>query len=125
MTGERATRQQRSGRLAEAAALRFLSAQGLEHLESNYRCRQGEVDLVMRDADGLVFTEVRYRRRSDFGSGAETVGARKQRRLVAAAQHYLQQRVRRERPAARFDVISLSGPLDTPRIEWIRDAFRV
>jgi putative endonuclease len=76
------------------------------------------VDLIMRDGGELVFVEVRYRASSRFGQPAETVDAFKQRRLTAAAAHYLQRN-----PSVlpcRFDVIAMTG-LD--KIEWIRNAF--
>jgi len=114
-------RQQR-GRSAEALAETHLKAHGLREVARNYRCRQGELDLVMRDGTTLVFVEVRYRRRDRFGSGAESVDRRKQARLIAAAQHYLQRHGGNR--AARFDVISVSGDPAAPQVAWIRDAFQ-
>jgi len=74
----------------------------------------------MRDTDALVFVEVRFRRSSRFGTPAETVDGHKQRRLAAAASHYLQ-----KYPTTlpcRFDVLAVSG---NDHIDWIRDAFHV
>jgi uncharacterized protein (TIGR00252 family) len=82
--------------------------------------RFGEIDLVMRDGATLVFVEVRYRRSDRFGAPAETVDRRKQQRLTAAANHYLQ-----AHPTVlpcRFDVVAVSGG---DRIEWIKNAFAV
>lgn len=110
-----------TGRRAEDLAARYLTGRGLEEVERNVSCRAGEIDLVMRDGDTLVFVEVRYRRSDRFGSAAETIGAAKRRRLVLAAQHYLQ--TRRSTAPARFDVVAI-GPGDpAARIEWIADAF--
>lgn len=77
----------------------------------------------MTEGGNLVFIEVRYRRRPDFGSGGESVDRRKQARISACAQYYLQRHpVASERPC-RFDVISISGNLEHPQIDWITDAF--
>ena len=89
----------------------------------NYRCRRGEIDLVMRDARTLVFVEVRRRRSHWFGGGLESVDLRKQTRLAAAAEHYLAaHRVGDECPC-RFDVVAIDGPPRRTTIEWVRDAF--
>lgn len=108
------------GREAEQQALRHLRARGLKFLQSNYHSRYGEIDLVMQDGDSLVFVEVRYRGRSCFGSAAESVDRRKQSRLIACAQHYLQMHPQRAGLPCRFDVITLGGSADP---DWIRDAF--
>ena len=77
----------------------------------------------MRDADTLVFVEVRRRTHRLFGGGLESVDARKRTRLVAAAEHYLMtNRIGDERPC-RFDVVAIDGPSRWAKIEWIRDAF--
>ena len=89
----------------------------------NYRCRRGELDLVMRDADTLVFVEVRRRTSRAFGGGLDSVDARKQARLVAAAEYYLiANRVGDDQPC-RFDVVAIDGPSRRATIEWIRGAF--
>lgn len=113
---------QRIGQQAEQAAADYLRRQGLKLRDRNYRCKGGEIDLILDDHDILVFAEIRFRRRSDFGSPAETVGASKQRRLILAAQHYLQ-RHHIDRPC-RFDVLAIT-PGDPHNIDWIRDAFRL
>ena len=109
----------RRGEEAEALAARFLAGQGLEVVARNYRTRFGEVDLVARDGATLVFVEVRQRSWGAFGGAAGSVDARKQRRIVAAARHYLA-RLRAE-PACRFDVITIQGRAGSP--SWIRGAF--
>lgn len=112
------------GKEWEAEALKRLEAAGLELVDRNYQCRVGELDLVLRDGNSLVFAEVRFRRTNEYGSGAESVGLRKRRRLVAAAQHYLQRHPELADRPCRFDVISI-GPGATPQVEWIRHAFTV
>lgn len=112
------------GRWAETAAARHLQQAGLGLWDRNYRCRCGEIDLVMQEGAVLVFVEVRYRRSSDFGSGAESVHAAKQQRIIRAAQHYLQMHPQRARGACRFDVVIVSGTDAAAGLEWIRDAFQ-
>lgn len=118
------TARQVTGDRAEAAARDYLQRQGMTLLQHNYRCRQGEIDLVMRHGDCTVFVEVRYRRSSRFASGAETVDRRKQLKLINAAAHFLQHEPRLAQQPARFDVISMSDEAGKARIEWIRDAFQ-
>jgi putative endonuclease len=108
------------GRDAEQQARQHLQARGLTLLHCNYHSRHGEIDLVMQDRDSVVFVEVRYRRQARFGSAAESVDRRKQARLVACAQHYLQTHPHTARLPCRFDVITISGN-DT--LDWIRNAF--
>jgi putative endonuclease len=109
------------GSAAEERAMRHLQAQGLRLLERNLRNHGGEIDLIMRQADILVFVEVRFRQSRRFGSAAETVTPAKQRRLIAAAALYLQKN-RLDLPC-RFDVVAITGPQE--EIEWIRDAFQL
>lgn len=117
------TRQAR-GRWAEQLALEHLQAQGLKILERNYRCSGGEIDLILRDGGTLVFAEVRYRARTDYGSAAESVDRRKQERILHCAQHYLQRRHPGCEAPCRFDVVLVQGNPRRPGIEWIPDAFQ-
>jgi putative endonuclease len=110
-----------SGAEAEDLACAWLQARGLRLRERNYRCRRGEIDLIMQDGEQLVFVEVRYRRNSRYGSAAESVTAAKQTRLISAASQYLQGQ--RGALACRFDVLALSGA-NGERVDWIRDAFQ-
>jgi putative endonuclease len=107
-----------SGAAAEALAARFLAARGLTIVERNYRCRGGEIDLIARERDTLVFVEVRLRSGDAFGGARASITAAKRRRLERAASHYLAQ-VGRE-PPCRFDAILLDA-LDSERIEWLKD----
>jgi len=110
---------QRSGDAAEERALAFLVDAGLSLVERNVSSRLGEIDLVMRDAAGLVFVEVRSRARSDYGGAAASVGAAKQRRLQREAQRWMNARYGDRWPPCRFDVCAFEGA----RIDWIRNAF--
>jgi putative endonuclease len=115
---------QAAGRAAEDRALAYLQARGLTLVARNYRvalgprARGGEIDLILRDADGtLVFAEVRARRDRTRGGAAASVGAAKQRSLVLAARHYLLQCPRV--PPCRFDVVAIDGD----SIAWLPAAF--
>ena len=108
------------GREAEATALRYLQNQGLKLIAQNYRCRFGEIDLIMRDGSTIVFTEVRLRRSNAFGGASASVDSNKQRRILATARHYLSEL--RASPVCRCDVVLLSNVEDNA-IEWIQNAF--
>jgi putative endonuclease len=95
------------GRDAEARALAFLEQQGLILIEKNFRCRTGEIDLIMHDAQTLVFIEVRSRKDRRFGGAAASVGPVKQRRLWRSAAFYLLRF--RKPPACRFDLVAIEG----------------
>ncbi|MCO5107924.1 MAG: YraN family protein [Burkholderiaceae bacterium] len=110
---------QASGAAAEERALAYLVERGLRPVARNVASRLGEIDLVMRDGDALVFVEVRSRSRSDFGGAAASVGPAKQRRLRREAQRYLNANFGDRWPACRFDVCAFEGAT----IDWIRDAF--
>jgi putative endonuclease len=107
----------------EQVAESYLNQKGLQTLERNYQARVGEIDLVMLDGRTLVFTEVRYRKSSRFGSGADSVTVVKQRRIIRAARRYLQLHPETEGRPCRFDVLSIGSGEREPRIDWIRDAF--
>lgn len=110
---------------AEARALRHLISRGLRHLESNYRCRYGEIDIVMADGEQIVFVEVRYRSDLRYGGAAASVDKHKQRKLRNTAEHYRQNVAGAERKPCRFDVVCISGDIDGDEldIDWIDNAF--
>lgn len=109
-----------SGEREEQLALDYLLARGLKLETRNYRSRSGELDLVLRDGGTLVIAEVRKRSHPAFGSGAESVDARKQARIVRTARLLLAERPALGALPVRFDVLSLDAQ---DRIDWIRDAF--
>ncbi|MCB1723308.1 MAG: YraN family protein [Chromatiaceae bacterium] len=109
---------QDAGARAEDDALRMLIGRGMTQVGRNYRCRGGEIDLIMRDGAHLVFVEVRFRRRRDFGGALSSIDRRKRERLVTAAQHYLATHA--WRGPCRFDVVAFDG---RDECHWIRDAF--
>ncbi len=111
------------GQQAEERARRYLGKQGLKLITRNYRSPYGEIDLIMRERETLVFIEVRYRRNPAFGLPAETVDWRKQNKLRATAEHYLlSNKKQRDRPC-RFDVMAISGDNKDGVIDWYPDAF--
>jgi putative endonuclease len=110
------------GKSAEEQARQHLEQRGLQLLVRNYRCKRGEIDLIMQDGDTLVFIEVRYRKSANYGTPVESITAQKQHRLLATAKHYLQRQ--RVSVACRFDVIGITGSSADSRIDWIKDAFR-
>lgn len=112
------TERSRSGAQAETLAANFLARQGLEIVERNWRRRCGEIDLVAREGETLVFVEVRLRRRDDFGGAAASITAAKRARLVNAAGLYLAGLART--PPCRFDAVLLDA-LHADRIEWVKD----
>jgi putative endonuclease len=110
-----------AGDAAEDHALAHLQRRGLKLLARNYRTPGrggGEIDLVMREADGtVVFVEVRQRASRSFGGAAASVSPFKQRRIVFAARHYLMRLPKP--PPCRFDVVGV----EAGEIEWLRGAF--
>lgn len=107
----------------ETAARRFLERQGLVFVEANYQIRGGELDLVMRSPDSLVFVEVRFRANQSFGGGLASVDARKQEKLRRAAASYLQARGLRDTLPCRFDVVAVEPSRDGLKFDWITNAF--
>jgi putative endonuclease len=111
-------RRAEAGAAAEGIAADYLARRGLAIVARNFRTRHGEIDLIARDGDTLVFVEVRMRTRADYGGAAASVTARKRERLIAASLGYLRA-IGRE-PPCRFDAVLLDR-LDPARVEWLRD----
>jgi len=111
------------GRAAEDAAARFLERAGLAVTDRNVRFREGEIDLVCRDAGVVVFVEVKCRRASWGDAPAAAVAWHKQRRLTRLAQHYLKSR-RLDGVRCRFDVVSVTlGARDVLQVRHLPAAF--
>ena len=114
----------RKGLRFEGLARQYLSARGLKLMESNYRCRFGEIDLIMRDAQTLCFIEVRFRNSLEFGGASASITPAKQRRIIKAALFYLSARRLGLNQALRFDALLIQqqdkGNLD---YNWIQSAF--
>lgn len=108
-------------------ALAHLQAQGLQLVQRNWRAPGrggGEIDLIVREPDGtLVFVEVRVRGRQSHGGAAASIDARKRRRIVAAARHYLAQHSGMSWPGCRFDVMLVDGEGPQAEMQWLQAAF--
>lgn len=113
-----------TGRWGEAVAARFLTAAGLEILDRNWRCAEGELDIVAREGDALVFCEVKTRSSTRFGDPAEAVHPRKAARIRVLAGHYLREHPRARARDLRFDVVAvLRPPGGEPTLRHLRAAF--
>lgn len=110
----------KAGSRAEQIAAQYLQRHGLILVKANYHCRFGEIDLIMRDGETLVFGEVRQRSRNNFGGAAASIDAHKQHRIILTAQHYLASLP--HMPPCRFDALLLD---EGDNVEWVRNAFEV
>lgn len=108
------------GVLAEQLAAHYLQQRGLKLLAQNYRCRAGEIDLIMQDDDTLVFVEVRLRSNPAFGGAAGSIDRRKQQRIIRTAQHYLA--TLSLLPPCRFDALLLEDT-EGNTAQWLKNAF--
>lgn len=111
------------GRAAEDLAAQHLESCGATLLLRNFRRRTGELDLVALQSGVVLVVEVRLRSREDYGGGAASVDARKQRRIVRTTQQLLQARRDLARWPLRFDVVVVTPDPQRWRVEWIRHAF--
>ena len=112
-----------TGNHGEKLALDYLVKQGLIRIEQNVSSRYGEIDIIMRDDDEWVFVQVRLRQSQTFGGGLESVTRSKQRKLINTAENYIQKHHKTHFDSCRFDIIEISGKLNQPHINWIKDAF--
>ncbi|MFZ0218668.1 MAG: YraN family protein [Candidatus Aquirickettsiella sp.] len=110
----------------------YLRRQKLKLIAHNYRCRMGEIDLIMQDKAILVFIEVRYRQQHYFGSSLESVNLIKQNKIIKTAEYYLLSKQLSEKIVCRFDVVGVKpmseklyniSKLDSAQVEWIKNAF--
>ena len=111
------------GQRAEQAAFEYLLRQGLAPVARNFRCRVGEIDLVMMDGQCLAFIEVRCRSSNRFAEASHTVDSYKQKKLIRTAALFVARNRRFSMSTMRFDVIAVTGDGDMT-LEWISDAFR-
>ncbi|HEX4243388.1 MAG TPA: YraN family protein [Steroidobacteraceae bacterium] len=112
------------GGSAEQLAAAHLATRNARILSRNYRCKLGELDLVILDGPVLAFVEIRQRSRADYGGAAASVTQGKRRRLIRAARCYLQENPALRHRRMRFDVVAVHGIPDAAcRLEWIKGAF--
>ncbi|OAI04247.1 YraN family protein [Methylomonas methanica] len=108
------------GDSAEQQALAYLQKHGLQWVCSNFRCKMGELDLVMKDGAALVIVEVRFRKSEQFGGALASITRQKQARIIAATQHYVIIN-NLSNVSIRFDVVAVAGD---NRLDWIKNAFQ-
>ena len=113
------------GQALESIANNYLDARGLSLITRNFQCKLGEIDLIMRDANTLVFVEVRYRKSERFGRAVETVNRRKQRKLIRTALLYLNIHRLSQSTPCRFDILGITMHADgkTLCFDWRQNAF--
>jgi len=114
---------QQAGRLAEDAAWEFLKSHGHVLVARNAYCRRGEIDLITRDGQWLVFTEVRWRRRNSFGGAAASLTRHKQQCIIAAASYFLSRQKHWQQHPIRFDVMLFEGQPPDWQHQWLQAAF--
>lgn len=107
------------GTAYEKKAVLFLQEKGYEILESNFRCRQGEIDIIAKDGRYLAFIEVKYRHDDRGGLPEEAVGRDKQKKIIQTAKYYLYRKGLSEETPCRFDVVGILGE----KIRLTRNAF--
>lgn len=115
-------RQQQFGKRSERLAAEYLKLQGYRILETNYRSSQGEIDIIAREKDTLVFVEVKARSSRHFGSAKAAVTPAKQRKISMVALEYLK-RTGRSDIRARFDVVAIDTTAGKTDIEVVKNAF--
>lgn len=110
------------GNRAEQQACDYLKAQGVKIIERNYCCRGGELDIIAKQQQTLLFIEVRHRSQSRYGGALASVDYHKQQHLYHAAQCYMQHKqLNPARLSIRFDIIAIEG--DPSELQWVKNAF--
>lgn len=112
------------GAQAEDYACRYLNKHGCMILERNFRCRRGEIDIIAQAPDYLIFVEVKFRSRTDFGHAMEMVSSGKQQKIIRAAEHYLANHPHLANAPCRFDVFALEyNAANKLQVNWLKNAF--
>lgn len=109
------------GKKAEQLAEKYLQNKGLKSIERNYYSKMGEIDLIMKDKDELVFVEVRSRKSRDYGGSLASITQQKQHKIIKTAYLYLQKKRLFDKYPFRFDVVGIDG--QPPEIQWLKNAF--
>ena len=112
-----------AGHLSEQFARHWLSRQGLKLLTNNYRCKLGELDLVMLEKQCLVIVEVQYRKSDAYGGALESISREKRRRISRATTDFLKHRPQYRHRPLRFDALTLTKPFSALKVTWRRRAF--
>lgn len=114
------------GQYAENLALNYLQKQGLIRLQENYSCKHGEIDLIMRDNEFIVFIEVRYRKKTQFGHPLETINYAKQKKIIKTIQYFLIKNPQFNQLACRIDAVAINSQTQSrpDEIDWIKNAIQ-
>ena len=117
------------GQITEDLACRYLASKGLTYLCRNFNNRQGEIDIIMKEQDIIIFVEVKYRKNNNFGGAISSIPYKKQQKIRQCAKYYLQQLgINEYNTPCRFDVVTVEGQLNentqtAPQITWLKNAF--
>jgi putative endonuclease len=123
LLSNKATTTVNKGLLTEQFARKYLQQQGLVFIANNFHCRRGELDLIMRDGDTLVFVEVKYRKDSHFGGAIAAITPCKIKKIQQSIVFYLHQADLNEyNTPCRIDVITLQGNINHPHVNWLKNA---
>ena len=114
----------KSGKKAENIAADYLKKQNVKVISRNFHSRFGEIDLIGLDKETLSFIEVRYRKNEDYLSAIETIDRHKCKKIIITSEVYLNKRKKYQSYQCRFDVITITGDINEPVIEWIKSAFQ-
>ena len=114
----------KSGKRAENIAANYLKKQNVKIISRNFHSRFGEIDLIGLDKETLTFIEVRYRKNEDYLSAVETIDRHKCKKIIITSEVYLNKRKRYRSHHCRYDVITVTGEVNQPEIEWIKGAFQ-
>ena len=112
------------GKLAETKALEYLKRNGLEPVTMNYNSPCGEIDIIMHDKNFIVFIEVKFRKNNNFINPLEAIDRQKCDKIIATSQYFLQKNHKISKMMSRFDVVIITGNINNPNIEWIKNAFQ-
>ena len=117
-------KRQKFGEKGEEIAVRHLKKEGYKIIETNYRTKLGEIDIIAQDKDTIVFAEVKTRRSVQFGNPKQAVTIQKQKKISMVALCYLKA-TGQSAARARFDVVGVISNRDKPRVEIIKNAFEL
>lgn len=127
----------RKGQYAENIALKYLQEKGLKIVQSNFSCKCGEIDLIMNDTTFLIFIEVRYRKKTQFGHPLETISYAKQQKIIKTIQYFLMKHPKLHQFPCRIDAVAIYSDTDNNgnnaeyikgenlKIEWVKDAIQL
>jgi len=127
----------KKGQYAENIALKYLQSQGLKKIQNNFSCKCGEIDLIMTDNASIIFIEVRYRKKIQFGHPLETINYNKQQKIIKTIQFFLLSQPDYQQFPCRIDAVALysnnPGKIKTGeniedgtlQIEWVKNAIQL